>query len=217
MEIETKFMTESAVASYGKPEYWEQRYTKDPEVLEWHQMSWAGLKDSLVPLLKQEHKILNVGCGNSRLSEEMYDDGYKQIINIDISNVVIKAMQEKYQDRTAMSFKHMDCRTMDFEKQTFNAVIDKATLDSIVCGESSFANVHKYVSEVSRVLTDDGVFIVISHAQPHYRLNFLDKPEFNWKIETLTVPRPIFAQNIAPIDDKENVYYIYVCRKAPPS
>ena len=30
-----------------------------------------------------------VGCGNSRLSERMYNDDYKNILNIDISDVVI--------------------------------------------------------------------------------------------------------------------------------
>ena len=30
-------------------------------------------------------KILNIGAGNSRLSEEMIDDGYTDIINIDNS------------------------------------------------------------------------------------------------------------------------------------
>ena len=26
-----------------------------------------------------------LGCGNSKLSEEMYDDGYRNIVNIDVS------------------------------------------------------------------------------------------------------------------------------------
>jgi 2-polyprenyl-3-methyl-5-hydroxy-6-metoxy-1,4-benzoquinol methylase len=42
------------------------------------------------------HRILNVGSGNSRLSEEMFEEGYTQITNIDISNVCIKAMKDKY-------------------------------------------------------------------------------------------------------------------------
>lgn len=30
-----------------------------------------------------------VGCGNSKLSQQMHDAGYKNIINIDISHSVI--------------------------------------------------------------------------------------------------------------------------------
>jgi len=206
-------MSEAGTAAYGKPEYWDIRYTKHTEVLEWHQLSWPGLKEAIAPLLKPDSKILNVGSGNSRLSEEMYDEGFKHITNIDISNVVVKAMQDKYQERSSMTYKHMDCRAMDFSDQSFNIAIDKATLDSIVCGENSHANVQKYLAHVSRVLAADGVFVLVSHAQPSYRLNFLDKPEFAWKIDTVTVPRPMPMPNIAS-DEKENVYYIYLCRKS---
>ena len=33
------------------------------------------------------------------MSEEMYEEGFQNIVNIDISSVVIKAMQEKYKDK----------------------------------------------------------------------------------------------------------------------
>ena len=33
--------------------------------------------------------VLNLGCGNSLLSEEMYNDGYKNILNIDLSQSII--------------------------------------------------------------------------------------------------------------------------------
>jgi hypothetical protein len=33
------------------------------------------------------------------MSEEMFDEGYQNIINIDISLVCIKAMTEKYKDK----------------------------------------------------------------------------------------------------------------------
>ena len=29
-------------------------------------------------------RILMLGCGNSKLSEEMYDDGYHNIVNVDV-------------------------------------------------------------------------------------------------------------------------------------
>ena len=76
---------------------------------------------------------MNVGAGNSRLSEEMFDEGYHNITNIDISSTVIKAMTEKYKDK-GPSFKYlqMDARAMDFPDGSFDTVIDKATLDSVL-------------------------------------------------------------------------------------
>ena len=44
-------------------------------------------------------KVLNVGCGNSILPEEMYDlDGYRHIYNMDISQYCIDAMKQRNQD-----------------------------------------------------------------------------------------------------------------------
>merc|ERR1712151_880780 len=88
----------AAMAQYGKPEYWEERYTRDPEPFDWYQR-WAGLKDSLLEYIQPSHSILMLGAGNSRLSEEMYEEGFHNITNIDISMVVTKAMQEKYKDK----------------------------------------------------------------------------------------------------------------------
>lgn len=37
-------------------------------------------------------RILNLGCGNSTLSEELYDIGFTNVYNVDISPVVIEQM-----------------------------------------------------------------------------------------------------------------------------
>tara|TARA_B110000285_G_C14603302_1_gene371648 strand:+ start:214 stop:360 length:147 start_codon:yes stop_codon:yes gene_type:complete len=39
------------------------------------------------------------GCGNAKLSEEMYLDGFKSIENIDISSTVIAQQQERYAEK----------------------------------------------------------------------------------------------------------------------
>ena len=41
--------------------------------------------------------------GHAGLSEEMYDEGFKSIANIDISKVVIDQMTEKYRDKTGLT------------------------------------------------------------------------------------------------------------------
>ncbi len=68
---------------------------RDPEPFDWYQR-FSGLKDIITTHVDKGHRILNVGAGNSRLSEEMFEEGYTQITNIDISNVCIKAMKDKY-------------------------------------------------------------------------------------------------------------------------
>ena len=49
------------------------------------------------------------------LSEEMYEDDYQTIVNIDISFTVIKQMQELYKDKYPnMPFKQMDVKSLTF-------------------------------------------------------------------------------------------------------
>ena len=76
-------------------------------------------------------------------------------------------MQEKYKDKPeTFKYTEMDVRAMDFIDDTFDCVIDKATMDSILCGENSMSNIASFLSEVSRVLSPKGVFITVSFGTP---------------------------------------------------
>mmetsp|Transcript_53860 Transcript_53860/g.128278 ORF Transcript_53860/g.128278 Transcript_53860/m.128278 type:complete len:208 (+) Transcript_53860:88-711(+) len=201
------------MAQYGKPEFWEERYTRDPEPFDWYQR-WVGLKDALLEYLQPEQSILMLGAGNSRLSEDMYEEGFTKITNIDISNVVTKQMQERLRDKPGMSYEQMDARAMQFPDGHFNVVVDKATLDSILCGEGSTHNAQKMLSEISRVLQPNGIYIAISHGQPSYRLTYLQRPEFQWKIKMTTVQKPMMGMTASlSSDDKDSVHHIYICIK----
>ena len=52
--------------------------------------------------LKSDCKILNLGCGNAEFSEDMYDDGYFNIYNIDIAENVIEFMGNRNLHREQM-------------------------------------------------------------------------------------------------------------------
>ncbi len=43
----------------------------------------------------------------------------------------------------------MDVKMMDFPHGSFDIVIDKGTLDSVVCGENTAANAMKALSNIS--------------------------------------------------------------------
>lgn len=111
---------------------------RDPEPFDWYQR-FSGLKDIITTHIDKANRVLNVGAGNSRLSEEMFEEGYSNITNIDISNVCVKAMKEKYKEK-GDNFKYllMDVKAMDFPETSFDAVVDKATLDSVLV----FLNLH---------------------------------------------------------------------------
>lgn len=72
------------------------------------------------------------------------------------------------------------------------------------------------ISEIHRVLSKNGVYLVISYGQPEFRLSYLEKPEYEWTVKTQQVAKPTIASSISiASDEKEtpNVHYIYICRK----
>ncbi|XP_065878718.1 uncharacterized protein [Euphorbia lathyris] len=136
--------------AYGESWYWEDRYSNQSGSFDWYQKypSLAPLINLYIP---RHHQILVTGCGNSAFSEGMVNDGYDDVVNIDISSVVIEAMQKKYANTPQLKYNQMDVRDMSaFQKGSFDAVIDKGTLDSLLCGFNSEQNAVKMLKEVWR-------------------------------------------------------------------
>ena len=78
------------MAQYGKSEYWEDRYQKDKEPFDFY-MGYSDVKDIIKEYIpKKSSAILQLGCGNSKFSEELCHDGYLVIQNVDISFHVVK-------------------------------------------------------------------------------------------------------------------------------
>ena len=109
----------------------------------------------------------------------------------------------------------MDMRGMDFPDGVFDVVIDKATLDSVLCAEGSLILASKCLSEISRVLSPEGTFVCVSHAQPGNRLEVLEKPEYGWTVSVATVAKPMWRdmKDPASSDDNRVYHYIYICKK----
>ena len=84
------------------------------------------------------------------MSEELYEEGFEDITNIDFSPKVITSIEEKYKTKyPKMVFKVMDVLNMqEIQTGSFNIVFDKATLDSILCGDNSGNNAQKMINEI---------------------------------------------------------------------
>jgi hypothetical protein len=60
----------------------------------------------------------------------------------------------------------------DIKTGDYNVVVDKGTLDSILCGDNSTPNAEKMISEIYRVLAPNGVYICISYGDEEHRKKF---------------------------------------------
>lgn len=80
-------------AGYAHSDYWNARFAHE------EQYDWLkGYKDCrhlCVPHLKTSDRILILGCGNSTLTQDLYNDGFHNLTSIDLSEVVIERMQAK--------------------------------------------------------------------------------------------------------------------------
>ncbi|KAF9563147.1 S-adenosyl-L-methionine-dependent methyltransferase [Agrocybe pediades] len=194
---------------YGTKEYWDQRYLeeKDNDSFDWFK-SYADLAELLHELIPEKSsRILMLGCGNSRLSEDMWEDGYHNIVNIDYSGILIEQMKERHGTlRPSMEWHEMDIRDLKFDDAAFDVAIDKGTMDAMMTAKGDvwdppqqvIDDCNKEVEETLRVLKPDGLFVYLTFGQPHFRRRYLQKDG-----TTLTIKQLGEAFH----------YYLYILRK----
>ena len=85
---------------------------------------WDTLEPYLRPLLSKDpdYEILIPGCGNSRLGAALYDSGFLNITNIDISSVVISQMTDRYADK-----EEMECASTQGDDSTLPYATNEST------------------------------------------------------------------------------------------
>jgi len=194
--------------NYGSgSRYWDDRYQKDPDTFEWLE-GYKEMKDMIEMIAgdcRETCRILHVGCGNSVLTEEMYDAGYHQIINIDFSSTVIEQMIARNQKRPEMIWLEMDATHMELPDEAFDLVIDKSVTDTFACGENAPLTIATYLKELWRVLRPGGTLLAVSYGAPDSRRSHFTSPHLDWTLTELDFPKNL------------GVHYAYVCKKGASS
>ncbi|KAL7083652.1 hypothetical protein ACP275_14G176500 [Erythranthe tilingii] len=223
--------------NYGDALYWDTRYVQEAESgsFDWYQR-YSSLRPFIRKYISPNSRVLMVGCGNAVISEDMVKDSYEDIMNIDISSVAIELMRKKNEGIPQLKYMKMDVRDMSFfPDDSFDSVIDKGTLDSLMCGTDAPISASQMLGEVSRLLKPGGVYMLITYGDPTVRMLHINRPVYNWKIELYIIPRPGFERpdgstasksifEPVPITEKgllppDYVYedpdshFVYVCKK----
>ena len=104
-----------------------------------------------------------LGCGNSTLSEDLYEDGYHNITNIDYSEVVISKMSTKSETTKNMKWIVMDATDLRFHGSKFDIVIEKATLDALLVDEKDPWNISEKSKDIlHRIMLQVSTFYTLS-------------------------------------------------------
>lgn len=169
---------------FSKTDYWNTFFKKrGTKAFEWYG-EYPELCGHLHKYIKAQDPVLIVGCGNSKLSADLYDVGYRKLTNIDISSVVIKQMLQMHSEaRPDLQFLQMDVLKMDFEDAKFNVVLDKGTLDALMSDDSpeSVQRIETMFMEIERVLKPCGRWVCVSLLQDHVLKSILRFfPERGW-------------------------------------
>ena len=175
---------------------------------------------------KEECRVLILGCGNSRLGEDMLRDGWTGgITNIDFSPAVISQMRERYDktiqrklDNVSRSKKHGGitlaehnrrmkyicgdvANGLDFADSSFDLIIHKGLLDAMTCHFMRNYHIKSLMNECTRLLDQSGAMVCISSGKRESRLEYLEHNDWSGGIWVKEVQK---SEMYELRDDNEN-------------
>jgi len=200
--------------------YWEGRYALFSKRMDWY-TNYAQLNRDfqLDELIKQNYpsktnkiRILEMGCGNSTLSYDLFKKGFKNITAIDFSSVIIKKMNEYYKD-TNIKFIVCDFNLMNiyFEEKSFDLIIEKAALDSIATkGTDDVPELlYKVFKNIYYVLNNKGILFSFSSKNVEFwKKTIYNRLESEKLFEIIDIKKTIFRTEVN--SNNMNLYYFYL-------
>lgn len=171
-------MLPSTPSEFRSPTFWRSFFRERGGVpFEWY----ADLSDILpdfsfaVPITSPSPRLLVPGCGNSKLSEDLWRAGYMDIVSCDFDAGVVEEMRSKSAipglvwetaDATALA-------EVRFPTDSFTAVLDKGLLDALLphgddAIDKGLVDATAYLGQAARVLTrSSGTLAIVTLAQTH--------------------------------------------------
>ncbi|EFJ10137.1 hypothetical protein SELMODRAFT_427489 [Selaginella moellendorffii] len=223
---------------YGEISYWDKRYAEQPDAT----LDWFSDYSRFEPIVRKHipksSRVLMAGCGNSAMSNDMVEDGYQEIVNTDLSSVVIDNFKARYAHVPQLScILGLDSRDMSaFQDCSFDAIIDKGLADAMLCGVDPAEGVLEMLRETYRILRPQGVFMLITYGHPEIRMPALLEPGLKWSILLYALAKPGTEKAVMetiegvtpdslPIDERnwslgledfggdKGMTFVYVCSK----
>lgn len=151
--------------AYASSEYWEERYQSG------HNLAWYYDFECLQPLIEtcipEIGSVLEIGCGDSPLVASL-ERRSLELVGIDFSKTIIDGLvkQQKGKHDAKVRYVHMDARKMSLNDEQFDFIVDKGTIDAMLCdSEKGFENVRCILTECLRVMKKKSKLMMISNME----------------------------------------------------
>eukprot|EP00246_Nothoceros_aenigmaticus_P007419 TRINITY_DN2119_c0_g1_i1.p1 TRINITY_DN2119_c0_g1~~TRINITY_DN2119_c0_g1_i1.p1 ORF type:complete len:156 (-),score=18.93 TRINITY_DN2119_c0_g1_i1:1104-1517(-) len=116
------------VSAYLLPSYWDDRFSKEDHY-EWCK-DYSQFQHLILKHIRLSDRVLEVGCGNSRMSEHMYKDGITHITSTDLSSVAVDRLRDRCAVQKCQGIVSVVASMLDlpFDDGSFDVVIEKGTM-----------------------------------------------------------------------------------------
>ncbi|GKY93098.1 hypothetical protein MPSEU_000278000 [Mayamaea pseudoterrestris] len=164
----------------------------------------ASLKDLIERI--DPSKILHVGSGSSVVGEHLVETlpSILECVNVDVDESTLHRMKQRWYkkheadramiDRLIYVHADLSCRTgLDqFEDASFDLIVDKSTLDCLLCSENGATGL---LTHVYRLLAVGGTYLMVSFHEVSFLQPLLNLPGANWKVQHEVMTRRV--ENLA--------------------
>ncbi|KAL0356752.1 UNVERIFIED_CONTAM: putative E3 ubiquitin-protein ligase ARI1 [Sesamum calycinum] len=185
-EAQKSDVAPATASAYLDPNYWDRRFEQE-EHYEWFK-DYSHFRHLILQYIKPNSAVLEVGCGNSQLSEELYRDGITELTCIDLSSIAVEKMKQRLLSKGYKEIKVLEADMLDlpFGDECFDVVVEKGTMDVLFVDSgdpwnpepATVSKVMAMLEGVHRVLKPHGIFISITFGQPHFRRPFFNAAAF---------------------------------------
>jgi Methyltransferase domain len=124
-------------------------------------------------------RVLHVGCGTSRLGEHLVEQwNVSSVLNVDVDPVILQQMQDRWKNHPlyrcdgngTASEQRMLFEVVDYSNEVsssvaahhgpFDLIVDKSTLDCLLCTESAAAHLLQHV--YNSLSSHGGIYLLIT-------------------------------------------------------
>lgn len=122
----------------------------------WRKKALKRLKD------KRVNNLLDIACGTGDFSFEALKQGIPNVTGVDLSEQMLSFADKKASDRNLkekVTFQRADAENLPFDSDSFDAV-------TVAFGVRNFEDLEKGLTEIKRVLKDDGTCIILEFSKP---------------------------------------------------